>query len=68
MIKTVEITKPTGEQFLEVGQFLLDGKEKETEVKVSKISVFNDKITVEFSDGNKNVFKGYPFTLVITKA
>lgn len=58
-IQVVTFQKPTGEQTLEVGARL-----KDSEITVTKISVFFNVVTVTLSDGNEFVFRGFPFILI----
>lgn len=60
----VTIQKPTGEQTLEVGAFLMNADETKSDISVTKISVFLKTVRVYFSDGRVFVFKGFPFILI----
>ena len=63
-IQVVTFQKPNGDQTFELGAKLLGANGKETDITVTKISVFFRTVTVSLSDGKEFVFRGFPFIVV----
>lgn len=61
---TITIQKPTGEQILEVGAFLMKEDGTKSDISVTGIHTFFKTVRVYFSDGRVFVFKGFPFILI----
>lgn len=64
MIISITIQKPTGEQFFELGAFLMNSDETKSDISVTKIRTLLDRTWVSFSDGRQFVFKGFPFIII----
>jgi len=64
-IQGITIQKPTGDQTLEVGARLLDKDGNETEITVTKITIWFGVVRTYFSDGRMLVFRKFPF--IVTK-
>lgn len=67
MILSITIQKPTGEQFFELGAFLMNQDETKSDISVTRIRTFLNMAWVTFSDGRTFKFRGYPFLLIIKK-
>lgn len=63
-IVSITIQKPTGDQTLEVGAFLMGPDEKKSDVSVERITTYFSVVRVYFSDGRMFVFKGFPFITI----